>query len=256
MTEGIVLIEPQWPAPDSVRAAVTTRRGGMSTGCWQGLNLGTHVGDEHTAVVANRQTIRESLSLPSEPIWLNQVHGTQVVEVTAETDHLPTADASISRHAGTVCAVMTADCLPLLLCDQQGKEWAAVHCGWRGLCDGLVQKAVSRFKAAPEQLLAWMGPAIGQASFQVGQEVRDAFTAAAPSLAISDKLSQAFIEDSSAPDRYLADLYSITHTLLNAANVTAVYGGGFDTYTDAERFYSYRRDGQTGRFATLIWARS
>ena len=167
MTEGVVLIEPQWPAPDSIRAAVTTRRGGISTGCWQGLNLGTHVGDEYAAVVANRQTIRESLSLPSEPIWLNQVHGTQVVEVTAETDHLPTADASISRHAGTVCAVMTADCLPLLLCDQQGKEWAAVHCGWRGLCDGLVQKAVSRFKAAPEQLLAWMGPAIGQASFQV-----------------------------------------------------------------------------------------
>ena len=252
MTNSIFVVEPDWPAPDAIRAAVTTRIGGVSLGQWRGLNLGSHVDDEPDAVVANRALIRESLSLPSEPVWLNQVHDTSVVEVPLASDHIPNADASLARQAGTVCAVMTADCLPLLLCDTRGGEWAAVHCGWRGLCGGIVAQVVSSFNAAPEHLLAWMGPAIGPASYQVGSELREAFVASATG-PLAEQLAGAFAADSNAEGKYLADLYLLTSTLLQAAGVTAIYGGGFDTYSDPERFYSYRRDGQTGRFASLIW---
>ncbi|MBZ0093640.1 MAG: peptidoglycan editing factor PgeF [Sulfuricellaceae bacterium] len=235
-------IVPDWPAPARVRARVTTRRGGVSTGPYASLNLGDHVGDEADSVAQNRVILRAAL--PSGPVWLKQVHSVAVAEADVAVG-VPEADASVARRAGTVCAVLTADCLPLLLCDRQGTVVGAAHAGWRGLADGVIEAAVAAMAAPADDLLAWLGPAIGPQSFEVGDEVRAVFTAHHAAAAA------AFVPH--GPGKWLADLYALARLRLAALGVEHVYGGGLCTYRDSERFYSYRRDGATGRMASLVW---
>ena len=236
-------IIPDWPAPANVHAAVTTRRGGVSLPPYDSLNLGDHVGDDPVSVAENRIQLREALNLPEEPRWLSQIHGTDAVD--AEVSSLGCeADASYTEKTGVVCAVLTADCLPVLLCDESGQHIAAVHAGWRGLLNGVIERAISEMQAQGE-ILAWLGPAIGPKAFEVGDEVREAF------LAVDIEAGKAFAP---SPDgRWLADIYLLARQRLQAVGVNGIYGGDFCTFTDAERFYSYRRDGKTGRMASLIW---
>ncbi|BAN35654.1 hypothetical protein SCD_n01843 [Sulfuricella denitrificans skB26] len=263
-------IAPDWPAPANVRTLQTTRDGGVSAGPYASLNLGDHVGDDQVAVVRNRALLRATL--PADPVWLKQVHGNFVADAD-RTAGVPDADASVARKAGAICAVMTADCLPLLLCDEAGTVVAAAHAGWRGLAGGVVEATVKAMNAAPERLLVWLGPAIGPQAFEVGDEVRQAFmahdTAAAkafvPRLPLtphsSYDLSCASAHRKSeypcgaplTPQKWLADIYLLARQRLALLGVKQVYGGGLCTYTDAERFYSYRRDQATGRMASLIW---
>ncbi len=234
-------IEPDWPAPAGVRAASTLRSGGCSSGRYASLNLGHHVGDEDSAVRRNRRNVRRELSLPAEPLWLQQVHGTRIVDAAAADDVI--ADGSIATQAGLVCVVMTADCLPILLCSQDGTRVAAVHGGWKGLAGGVIEAAVEALGTT--ELMAWLGPAIGPDAFEVGDEVRRAF------VANRHHLAEAFRP---APDgRWLADLYAIARWQLSDLGVEVCHGGGCCTYSEPDRFFSYRRDGVTGRMATLIW---
>lgn len=235
-------IVPDWPAPAGVHALQTTRHGGVSSAPYDALNLGSHVSDDPLAVARNRMLLEPLL--PSEPIWLKQVHGTTVADA-GSAGCLPEADACVSRHRGAVCVVMTADCLPVLLCDHNGSVVGAAHAGWRGLCSGVIETTVRALQSDPAQVLAWLGPAIGPLAFEVGAEVRDAF------LAQQETAATAFTPG--APGKWHADLYRLAQLRLHAAGVTQIYGGGFCTYTDVERFYSFRRDGTTGRMASLIW---
>ncbi|MDO9219442.1 MAG: peptidoglycan editing factor PgeF [Thiobacillus sp.] len=219
---------------------MSTREGGVSHAPWASLNLGDHVGDDPVHVAANRAHLRRAL--PSEPGWLKQVHSATVVEAGL---NVPEADAAYSRKAGTVCAVLTADCLPVLLCDRAGSVVAAAHAGWRGLADGVLEATVAAMQAPPGEILAWMGAAIGPQAFEVGDEVRQVFVAQHPETA------RAFSPH--APGKWLADIYQLARIRLNHAGVPAVYGGGRCTFTETERFFSYRRDGVTGRMASLIW---
>jgi YfiH family protein len=237
-------IVPDWPAPSQVRALSSTRSGGVSGGVYASLNLGTHVGDETGLVTQNRLLLQQQAQLPAEPAWLNQVHGTDVLELSTWQGDLVNADAAVSRQAGQVCVVMTADCLPVLFCDQQGRQVAAAHAGWRGLVDGVLEQTLATF-AEPAQVLVWLGPAIGPNAFEVGAEVRAAF------LAKDAAANRAFVPQGQG--KYLADLYLLARMRLQAAGVKAIYGGDFCTYRDQKRFFSYRRDGQTGRQASLIW---
>lgn len=236
-----VCLVPDWPAPAQVRALITTRAGGASVGPYASLNLADHVGDDPAAVRANRARLRALL--PTEPVWLEQVHGTDVLRV--ETGGARRADAAVSRAPGTVCAVLTADCLPVLLADRAGTVVAAAHAGWRGLSAGVLERTVVAMDTDPGQLLAWLGPAIGPDAFQVGDEVRAAFLAADAAAAA------AFRPD--GPGKWRADLYALARQRLARAGVQAVYGGGLCTFSDPGRFFSYRRDGTTGRMASLIW---
>ncbi|WP_295389857.1 peptidoglycan editing factor PgeF [uncultured Thiodictyon sp.] len=238
------LIRPDWPAPPWVQACCTTRSGGVSTGVWAGLNLGDHVGDEPRHVARNRAALRTALNLPADPLWLNQVHGCTVAQSATAVPGC-TADAAVACRPGAVCAVLTADCLPLLICDRRGRRVAAVHAGWRGLAAGVIEGTLKALGESPADLLVWLGPAIGPAAFVVGPEVRAAFLAADPA-AIG-----AF--QPAAGDRWLADLFALARARLAQAGVTRVYGGGDCTYSDPERFFSFRRDGVTGRMASLIW---
>ncbi len=238
-TVALELITPDWPAPTGVWALTTTRLGGVSPAPYDSLNLGDHVGDAPQAVAENRRILREVL--PSEPRWLSQVHGCSVAD--AGESGPCEADAAIALEPGRVCAVLTADCLPVLLCDKAGTRVAAVHAGWRGLADGVLEATVARM--AGDELMAWLGPAIGPDAFEVGDEVREAFLERDPG-------AEAAFQPS-PQGRWLADLYTLARRRLAAAGVGAVYGGGLCTYTDSERFYSYRRDGVTGRIASLIW---
>jgi len=233
---------PDWPAPHNVKALQTTRSGGVSAAPYASLNLGDHVGDAPPAVERNRMLL-ESL-LPSEPVWLKQVHGTMVADAGL-TSCWPQADACVSSHPGAVCAVMTADCLPLLLCDEQGSVVGAVHAGWRGLCDGVIEQTVRSMNVAPATLMAWLGPAIGPQAFEVGEEVRAAFVAR------QQEAAAAFVPG--ANGKWFADIYQLARLRLNALGITRTYGGGLCTYTDRARFFSYRRDGATGRMGTFIW---
>jgi hypothetical protein len=239
-------IAPDWPAPRQVRACTTTRSGGMSDIPFDSMNLADHVGDDPIRVAANRKRMEELLGLPAPPAWLRQVHGVEVNHLTASPlESPPTADAAITRETGVVCAVMTADCLPILLCDQQGTQVAAVHAGWRGLADGVLETTVQSMAVAGDHLLAWLGPAIGAQAFEVGNEVREAFDSRDP-----------WCGDAFRPARdghWWADLYTLARRRLHTLGVTAVYGGHWCTFSDARRFYSYRRDGETGRMASLIW---
>jgi YfiH family protein len=244
------LIVPDWSAPAHVHAFTTSRFGGVSTGSAGSLNLADHVGDDPHAVARNRARLARALELPAEPSWLNQVHSSSVV--CADDIGKPgvpvEADAAWTVTAGTVCAVLTADCLPLLLCDRDGRQVAAVHAGWRGMCAGIIELAVDRFFAADipaHRMLAWLGPAIGQASYEIDGSVRDAFLGRNPDF------RPCFMP--SRPGHWHFDLYAAARTILESVGVQEISGGNHCTYSD-ERLFSYRRNSQCGRQASLIWA--
>jgi purine-nucleoside/S-methyl-5'-thioadenosine phosphorylase / adenosine deaminase len=247
------LIEPDWPAPANVLALSTTRLGGCSDAPFASFNLGDHVGDNAGAVAANRKILSGVLPDAAAVSWLSQVHGTTVVEACRRAT--PTiADAQWSRMSGVACAVLTADCLPVLLCTLQGDVVAAAHAGWRGLLAGVLEASVESMNASPDQLMAWLGPAIGPSAFEVGAEVRDGFLATATP---SEKAAIAgcFIPAAHRPDHYFGDLYGLAHARLLRMGVTRIFGGDACTYSNSARFFSYRRDGQTGRMASLILLR-
>jgi len=236
------LIIPDWPAPFSVKALQTTRAGGISSPPYDSFNLGDHVGDVPLAVERNRILLNRLL--PSEPVWLKQTHGTVVV--SADTANcLPQADACIARHRAAVCVVMTADCLPILLCDTQGSVVGVAHAGWRGLAAGVIEATVRAMETAPENTMAWLGPAISQDEFEVGDEVRAAFLAKQPQAA------SAFIPGQNG--KWYADLYALARLRLNALGIRRIHGGDSCTYRERDRYFSYRRDGATGRMGTFIW---
>lgn len=245
MTTELPLIIPDWPAPSWIKAACTTRMGGVSKSPWDTLNLGAHVGDVPEDVDRNRAILCQRLGVEAEKFgWLSQVHGTDVVELP-ETG-LVHADASVTSSAGNVCVVLTADCLPVLFCDPSTGQVAAAHAGWRGLADGVLEQVVVQF-GNPACVLAWLGPAIGPDRFEVGPEVREVFLLNDPQAA------DAFVSSPYREGHYLADIYKLARQRLAAAGVLQVYGGECCTVTDQERFFSYRRDGQTGRMASLIY---
>jgi polyphenol oxidase len=238
------MLIPNWPAPSVVKAYTTIREGGYSQAPYESFNLADHVGDRPEAVAANRGALIEMLGLPNEPVWLKQVHGIQAVRATEQHRDCE-ADAVYTTEFEQVCVVMTADCLPVLFCDRAGTRVAAAHAGWRGLANGVLEKSVQALDLPPQDILVWLGPAIGPNAFEVGDEVRETFMAFLPEAA------QAF--KSTGEGHWLADLYLLARQRLAHEGVTAVYGGDFCTYTDAKRFYSYRRDKVTGRMASLIW---
>lgn len=238
------LIRPDWPVPSAVRAVTSTRRGGVSAPPFDSLNLGGHTADAPGAVAENRRRFRQAAGMSAAPRWLAQVHGIDVFHVTG--DGLPvTADAAWTDRPGCVCAVLTADCLPVLLAAADGTAVGVAHAGWRGLAAGVLESLVQAMAVPAPQLYAWLGPAIGPDAFEVGGEVRDAF------LARDAGAGEAFRP--SPAGRWLADIYTLARRRLTAAGVRSIAGGGFCTVTERERFFSYRRDGRTGRMATAIW---
>lgn len=234
-------LTPDWPAPASVRACVTTREGGVSEAPFDSLNLGGHVDDRPQAVAENRRRLTEHFSI--QPAWLHQVHGITVAH--ADPGIVATADASWTATPGIACAAMTADCLPALFCDRAGTRVAAAHAGWRGLAAGVLEATLDSLDVAPEDVLVWLGPAIGPQAFEVGAEVREVFVKQLPEAAT------AFAPSNNA-GKFMADIYQLARLRLAERGVTAVYGGGFCTVTDP-RFFSYRRASRTGRFASLVW---
>ena len=246
----LTFISPVWPAPANVKALQTTRNGGVSQAPYANLNLGVHVGDDVLVVAKNRQ--RLSSYIPSEPVWLNQVHGIEVIDA-AKSTCLQNADASFTTQNNVVCVTMTADCLPVLLCDKAGTVVAAVHAGWRGLCDGAIEAAVNKMRVNTGEILAWLGPAIGPNAFEVGDDVRQQFMAQDSQAALAFK---PHIE-TQLNGRWLCDMYLIAQQRLNKLGVTLIYGAGINenycTYTDEARFFSFRRDNITGRMASMIW---
>jgi YfiH family protein len=253
-------ITADWPAPANIHALTTLRTGGVSQDTFFSLNPANHVNDDNDRVNKNRQIISDMLQLPSEPVWLDQIHGNQAVEAI-ETGVLKSADASYTAKSGVVCAIMTADCLPLLICSSDGLHVAAIHAGWRGLLTGVIANTIMALEISynvsssrgdfrdnfdfRDNLLVWLGPAIGPNRFEVGSEVRDAY------LVKSVEFASAFKEQAS--DKWLADIYKLARIELAFLGVNNVYGGTHCTFTEQEQFYSYRRDKQTGRMATLIW---
>ena len=235
-------IVPGWPAPKRVRALCTTRHGGASGGIYGTFNVGVAVGDDPALVAENRARLRSLL--PGDPVWLKQVHGTRVVNAD-EVHAIVEADACMTRSAGTVLAIQAADCMPVLLADRSGSVIAAAHAGWRGLASGVIENAVAAMKIAPANVLAWLGPAISGAAYEVGQDVYDAFTGADPTAAT------AFVVHGHG--KYLVDLYTLARQRLARLGVASVHGGSYCTFGDTDRFYSYRREGITGRMVALIW---
>ncbi len=236
------LIVPDWPAPANIRAFSTTRNGGFSETPWRSLNLGVRCGDEPQHTTKNRQLLRRLL--PSEPHWLRQVHGNRVLDLDTDRQPESEADAATCTTAGQVCAIVTADCLPVLFCNQAGTKIAAAHAGWRGLAAGVLEATVAAMDCQAGELLAWLGPAIGPNAFEVGQDVFDAFVHTDMDNAIAFKPHG---------DRWLADLYALARLALMRVGVERISGGQYCTYTQQEKFFSYRRDGETGRMATVIW---
>jgi len=245
MTESWIF--PDWPAPPQIHAAVTTRLGpGVSSPPYDRFNLGLRSGDATDAVMANRGALQQALRLPAVPRWLHQVHGCGVAELgPLPSAHEPQADAAVSHIPGTVLAILTADCLPVLLCAEDGGEIGAAHAGWRGLAAGVLEATLAQMVSAPARVLAWLGPCIGAPSYEVGEDVRAAFVA-------HDAAAAACFEATRA-GHWRCDLVALARRRLERAGVTRIHGGGVDTHADA-RFYSYRRDGAaSGRFASLIW---
>ncbi len=232
-------ISPDWPAPPNVRAFTTTRGGGVSTGPWAGFNLGSRCGDNVTDVDRNRAALDQELPAPVR--WLHQVHGTRVVGCSGKPGGEPEGDASVTFEPGQVCAVLTADCLPVLFCNRCGDRAGVAHAGWRGLAAGVLEATVKALDNDPSELLVWLGPAIGPDAYEVGVEVADAF---------AEEFPAGFKRHG---DRYLLDLYTLAKLKLEKAGVVRISGGGFCTFTESDRFFSYRRDGVTGRMASLIW---
>ncbi len=244
MSGQLEVVSTSWPAPADVHALTTTRVGGFSLGAYTSFNLGDHVGDDPDAVARNRALLREALMLPLEPLWLRQVHGTNVVD--AASAHIGvTADGAWTDRPGVVCAVLTADCLPVFLCDRKGTKVALLHAGWRGLAGGIVESGLRAMNAPPEELLAWLGPAIGPDSYEVGEDVRRAFLEDDPGAAEAFRPAGA--------ERWRADMYALARRQLRQRGVCAVYGGDRCTLRERDRFYSFRRDGVSGRMASLIW---
>lgn len=237
-------ITPDWPAPESVSALITTRTGGVSVEPYTSMNPADHVGDEVQAVSRNREILRALL--PQEPHWLKQVHSASVHRVTGDPMAVPEADAAVSALAHQVCVVLTADCLPVLFCADDGSQVGAAHAGWRGLAAGILERTVQAMAHPASRLLAYLGPAIGSRVFEVGPEVRAEFMQ-------TDAQADAAFQPVAGSDKYLADLYLLARQRLARAGVTHVYGGDFCTFSEPQRFYSYRRDGATGRMASLIW---
>ncbi|AIF47023.1 peptidoglycan editing factor PgeF [Dyella japonica] len=247
MSQDGAWVIPDWPAPPGVRAAVSTRYGpGISTGAWERFNLGARCGDAPEAVAANRATVPAALGLARDPHWLQQVHGVDVARVDHPTDAAePRADASVTHRLGEPLAILTADCLPVLFCTADGRAVAAAHAGWRGLQAGVLEETLKALQSPAADVMAWLGPCIGKASYEVGDEVRDAF------IALDHGAVGGF--EPTRPGHWLCDLAWLARRRLQAAGVASILGGEFDTRTD-DRFYSYRRDGaQSGRFASLIW---
>lgn len=245
---SVPLILPDWPAPPSVFAASTTRRGGVSGGPYASFNLGAHVGDDPAAVAENRRRLLEAAELPSEPDWLRQVHGTEVAVLTGAAEPGREADAAVSRVAGVVCGVLTADCLPILLCSTDGGAVGAVHAGWRGMAAGVIERTLEFLPAEARDTLAWLGPAISQPAYEVGDEVRQAFEDSDPGAGCGFQPNER--------GRWQADLYALARRRLQAAGVAGVYGGDYCTATDKARFFSHRRDGRCGRIASVICRRA
>lgn len=238
------LILPEWPAPANVRAVATTRAGGVSEGPFASLNLGTMTEDTSDAVLANRRLLRGRLGLSREPAWLHQIHGKVVVRAD-EVKEPPAADASWTDQPGVACVVLVADCLPVLFCDRAGTRVAAAHGGWRGLASGILEATVDALGVESGELLAWLGPAIRPDAFEVGPEVREAFTKRWPETEAAFRAGN--------DDRCFCDIHEIARIQLRALGVRDVFGGDFCTVKDADRFYSFRRDGMTGRMAGLVW---
>ncbi len=246
-------IRPDWPAPSSVIAVCTTRLGGCSAAPYGSFNLAYHVGDADNCVEQNRNILAATLPSVAEFSWLSQVHGADAVQA-GQGECYPAADAQWSRSKGVACVVLTADCLPVLLCSASGHVVAAAHAGWRGLLAGVLETTVAAMNTSTDQLLAWLGPAIGPAAFEVGSEVREAFLSVARPSAVC-AVKQCFVPNAGRPEHYFCDLYALARIRLSALGITNIFGGGLCTYSDSERFYSYRRDRETGRMASMIMVR-
>jgi YfiH family protein len=240
-------IVPSWPAPKNIQAYTTTRQGGYSFHPYASFNLAHHVGDEYLHVEKNRAMMAEILQLPSQPIWLQQVHGNEVLVAKHDNNYNnPLADAVTTISPNIVCAIMTADCLPILICNKKGTTIAAIHGGWKSLLNGVIKNTLASMAEAPNDLIAWLGPAIGPEVYEVGIEVKEIFEQ-------KNELFNAAFQPK-ANGKWLANLYQLATMQLNDLGIQAIYGGEFCTYNDRENFYSYRRDhGITGRMATLIW---
>ncbi|MDW6092026.1 peptidoglycan editing factor PgeF [Vibrio rhizosphaerae] len=237
------MIIPDWQLPQNVRAVSSTRQRGVSTGAYQSLNLGMHVGDSPEHVATNRQRVMTYAEMPSAPVWMNQTHSTQVLNIDHPTTDIIEADGIFTRTPGVVCAVMTADCLPILMTNTSGTEVAAVHAGWRGLAGGILEQAVSYFSG---DVMVWLGPAIGKAAFEVGDDVVTAFTR-------GDPMAEQAFEPRQQAGKWSADLVRLAQQRLHRVGVTQVSASGLCTYSDAHNFFSFRRDGVTGRQASFIW---
>lgn len=244
----IKYLTPQWNVSENIKAYSTQRTGGSSQQPYADFNLGIHVGDDAASVQANRDILKAELALPGEPAWLDQVHGTELLYVGQNHAGLPTADAAWTDQPGCVLSVMTADCLPILLSTKAGETVAVVHGGWRGLANGILQKTVATLPARADEIVAWLGPAIGPRHFEVGSEVRDAFVRS------NSTTADYFSQSASASDKFYADIFKLGEMSLREAGVADIFGGGVCTFQQSERFFSYRRDGgRTGRMASVIW---
>ena len=239
-------INPNWNVPKNIHAFTTIREGGVSLTPYFSFNLGDHVGDNKSAVKTNRTLLVEKFGLPQTPIFLTQTHSTRVIQLPYSGQNLE-ADAVYTNVPHQVCVVMTADCLPVLFTTTSGIEVAAAHAGWRGLCDGVLEETVKYFQAKPEDIIAWFGPAIGPTAFQVGVDVVKQF------VAVDEKAKLAFQPDAIEEGKYLGNLYQIATQRLNNLGITQIYGGNHCTFNEKELFFSYRRDNQTGRMASVIW---
>lgn len=238
-------ITPDWPASKNIRCKTTTRKGGFSRNIYKGLNLGLHVNDDAKHVQKNRQLLKGDLNLPNDPIWLNQVHGSQVIQLSDAIDKNLSADAVYTEEVGVICAVLTADCLPVVFCTQSGSYVAVAHAGWRGLLNGVLENTLRALPIDNAGIMCWLGPAIGPNIFEVGEEVYEQFV-------IKDSMHENSFQMQNN-SKYLANIYQLAKNVLSSNGVKNVYGGEFCTHTQEDRFFSYRRDGQTGRMATLIW---
>lgn len=240
-----LFLQPNWPAPSTIHAYTTLRMGGVSQAPYDEFNLATHVGDNPEHVIANRELLKKTLAITSEPIWIKQTHSARAIPATAENAEQE-ADATFTDKTQQTCVVLTADCLPILLCNHQGTHVAAIHAGWRGIAHGIIEATIAGLSLPSHDLLAWLGPAISPANYEVGAEIRSQFIDLHPEAELAFQPSP--------NQRWLADLYALAKIRLLRQGISAIYGGNFCTYADNKRFYSYRRDGEkTGRMATLIW---
>ncbi|WGL18179.1 peptidoglycan editing factor PgeF [Microbulbifer bruguierae] len=243
---------PDWPAPGNVRAFFTLRQDGHSEGGYAAFNLADHVGDSPDAVAANRAQLQAELQLPSEPQWLEQIHSDRAVE--AQSDGMVrTADASYTAESKVVCTVLTADCLPLLVCNRDGSEVAAIHAGWRGLTGGVIRETINAMTSKPQDLMVWLGPAIGPEAFECGVDVLEAAFESSLSEAHAEAIAKCFVPHDKKPLHFLADIYGLGCAELAELGVTEIFGGDRCTVTEDSEFFSYRRDRDTGRMASLIW---